>query len=333
VGTQTREIPSEELRAALQHILPSEHGRIVGLTRVRSAHAATSALEELHLAFSDGTHLRLMFKDLSHNLWPDGDIADPELDPAREIRMYEQVLGRVDFGTPRFYGGVAGDDHGRCWLFLEEVQGRRLDRVKDIGAWTAAARWLATMHCRLQPLLPQVQTDLGLPVYDGAYFRRLVARALGHMQRVRGCNDDLVHRFETLAERCHAPFAELARLARTLIHGDFHSRNIIIGADAAALRICVIDWEKAAEAPGLLDLATLVAKSRTPEEGLVLAHAYYEEMTSSAPGYLAGPDFFRLLEICRVWVHLRRMTSHERWLTEESWLKNSVGEIQQLCAQ
>jgi aminoglycoside phosphotransferase (APT) family kinase protein len=330
---QTREIPSEELRSALQHMLQSGHRRIVGLTRVRSAHAATSALEELDLVFSDGKRLRLMFKDLSHAMWPDGDIADPESDPAREIKMYEQVLGRADFGTPHFYGGIAGDERGRCWLFVEDVQGRRLDRVKDIGPWTAAARWLATMHCRLQALLPQMQKDVGLPVYDGAYFRRLVARALGHMQRVRGDNDDLVNLFATLAERCNGPFAELTRLARTLIHGDFHPRNIIIGADPGALRICVIDWEKAAEAPGLLDLATLVAKSRTREEGLVLALAYYEEMKSSAPLYLARPDFFRLLEICRLWVHLRRMTSHERWLTKESWLQESVGEIRQLCAQ
>src|SRR5436309_10643378 len=183
-------------------MLPSEHGRIVRLTRVRSAHAATSALEELHLVFSGGKHLRLMFKDLSHNMWPDGDIADPELDPAREIKMYEQVLGLVDSGTPQFYGGVAGGEHGRCWLFVEEVQGRRLDRVKDIGAWTAAARWLATMHGRLQALLPQVQKHLDLPVYDGAYFRRLVARALRHMQRVRGYHHELVQPLEQLAARC-----------------------------------------------------------------------------------------------------------------------------------
>src|SRR5438093_1853358 len=331
--SRTREIPSEELRSALQQMLQSDPRRIVGLTRARSPHAATSALEELDLVFNDGKHLRLMFKDLSHNMWPEGDIADPELDPAREVKMYQQVLARVNLGTPQFYGGVAGDERGRCWLFVEEVQGRRLDRVKDIGAWTASARWLATMHCRLQALLPQVQKDVGLPVYDGAYFRRLVARALDQMRRVRGSDDQLVNLFETLAERCHGAFDELTDLARTLIHGDFHSRNIIIGAGAGALRICVIDWEKAAEAPGLLDLATLVSKSRTREEGLALALAYYDEMKSNAPRYLARPEFFRLLEICRLWVHLRRMTSHERWLTQESWLKGSVGEIRHLCAR
>ena len=96
---------------------------------------------------------------------------------------------------------------------------------------------------------------------------------------------------------------------------------------------CTVTWTTDPTRPVSIRPVTLIAKSRTPEEGLVLAHAYYEEMKSSAPGYLARPDFFRLLEICRVWVHLRRMTSHERWLTEESWLKNSVGEIQQLCAQ
>ena len=330
---QAREIRSRELRSVLQRMLPPDHRRIVSLSRVPSAHVATSALEELDLVFNDGKQLRLMFKNLSHNMWPEGDIADPELDPAREVKMYQQVLARVNLGTPQFYGGIAGDERGRCWLFVEEVPGRRLDRVKDIGAWTAAARWLATLHCRLQARLPQVQHDVGLPVYDRAYFRRLVARALDQMRRVRGCDDQLVNLFETLAERCHGAFDELTDLARTLIHGDFHSRNIIIGAGAGALRICVIDWEKAAEAPGLLDLATLVSKSRTREEGLALALAYYDEMKSNAPRYLAGPEFFRLLEICRLWVHLRRMTSHERWLMQESWLKESVGDIQHLCAQ
>ena len=138
--SQTREIPSEELRSALQQMLPPDHRRVVSLTRVQSPHAATSALEELDLVFNDGKHLRLMFKDLSHNMWPEGDIADPELDPAREIKMYQQVLGRVNLGTPQFYGGVAGDERGRCWLFVEEVQGRRLDKVDDPGAWKAAAR-------------------------------------------------------------------------------------------------------------------------------------------------------------------------------------------------
>src|SRR5207247_11238223 len=175
--------------------------RIYSRSHVHQTHMDTTTLKELDLVFNDGKQLRLIFKNLSHNMWPEGDIADPELDPAREVKMYQQVLARVNLGTPQFYGGVAGDERGRCWLLVEEVPGRRLDRVKDSGAWAAAARWLATMHCRLQALLPPGQQGVGVPVYDGPYFRRLVARALGHMQRVRGRDDRLVSIFETLADR------------------------------------------------------------------------------------------------------------------------------------
>jgi len=332
VGSQPP-LSSEELQSALERTFEAKNSqqRIDRWTRVPSPHSATATLEELELEFHDGRHLRVIFKDPSRSMWPDGAIPDAEWDPAHEIRIYQGVLARMDLGTPACYGGIAGDERGRCWLFLEEVQGRTLEKVDDPGAWQAAARWLAAMHCRLQPMLPQLQQDVGLPVRDEEYFRQLTARALSNLRRVRGAEDEIAGLFETLIDGCHRALGEISNLPRTLIHGDFHSKNILVGSGAGGVRICVIDWEKTAEAPGLLDLATLVSRTKTAEDANALALAYYDEMTSQTPDYLAQDDFLRLLERCRLWIHLRRMTSHDRWLSRESLLKASVWDIQQLC--
>ncbi len=48
-------------------------------------------------------------------------------------------------------------------------------------------------------------------------------------------------------------------MPRTVIHGEFYASNVLVAGDAADPRVCPVDWELAAAAPGLIDLAALVS--------------------------------------------------------------------------
>jgi aminoglycoside phosphotransferase (APT) family kinase protein len=57
-----------------------------------------------------------------------------------------------------------------------------------------------------------------------------------------------------LAPAAQVAFARLARLPRTLIHGELYASNVLVSGD----RIAAVDWEMAAIGPGVIDLAALV---------------------------------------------------------------------------
>ena len=269
--------PSDrELREALEPIL-AEAG-VAGprlIRRSASEYRTSFPLEELELTLSDGTDLRLACKRLEWDaLTAEARLAKPEFlhNPRREPAVYATLLAPAALGAPRFYGSLAEPEAGRHWLFVEWVEGRELYQVGERELWEAAAAWLGTMHRRLAE-----QLDRGhgahLLDYDPAYCRRWIDRARS-FAAAPGQPPARLRSIEWLAPRYEAASEELLALPRTVIHGEFYASNVLVAGDLTEPRVAPVDWELAASAPGVVDLAALVSGGWSDEDREAIAVAY-----------------------------------------------------------
>jgi hypothetical protein len=269
--------PSDaELQEALRTALAAAGLAAPRLIRRRPSEYRTSfPLEELELVLEDGAELRLAFKRLEWDaLTDEARLAKPEFlhDPRREPAVYATLLAPAALGAPHYYGSLAGPDAGRHWLFVEWVEGRELYQVGERELWQAAAAWLGTMHQRLAEGLDRGR-DARLLDYDPAYYRRWIDRALAFA----AAPDQPRERrrsIEWLAPRYEAASEELLALPRTVIHGEFYASNVLVSGDPADPRVAPVDWELAAMAPGVIDLAALVSGGWGEEDRGAIAAAY-----------------------------------------------------------
>ncbi|HKT83564.1 MAG TPA: aminoglycoside phosphotransferase family protein, partial [Solirubrobacterales bacterium] len=194
-------------------------------------------------------------------------LAKPEFlhDPAREPAVYAALADLLS-GPPRYFGAVVEAD--RHWLFVEWVEGRELYQVGEPELWCAVASWLGEMHATLLPQLERLAGAAPLLEHDVAYHRRWLQRAI----EFRG--DGAEGRGIARLAECHEAVIEaLLALPRTLIHGEFYASNVLV-AGAAEPRIAPVDWEMAAIAPGLTDLAALVSGGWEEDQRAAIVAAY-----------------------------------------------------------
>jgi Ser/Thr protein kinase RdoA (MazF antagonist) len=302
--------PSDaELRAALGQAFGEVGAAAPELVSRRPSEYRTSfPLEELEVTPAGGTRLRLAFKRLDWGaLGEEARLAKPRFlhDPAREPAVYETVLAPAGLG-PRFYGSLVDPESERHWLFVEWVEGRELYQVGERSLWEAAARWLGDVHVRLSGELDRRIAEAPLLDFDESHYRAWIARARefsrapGRPPSLAGSVDRLVGRYETALD-------ELLALPRTVIHGEFYASNVLVGSGPDP-RVCPVDWELAAVAPGLADLAALISGGWGEEDRQALVSAY-----RSAPGVAPFTD--RQLDLVRLHLAIQ-------WLgwTESSWV-------------
>jgi aminoglycoside/choline kinase family phosphotransferase len=115
---------------------------------------------------------------------------------------------------------------------------------------------------------------------------------------VEFANDATAHRLRQLAQNYDAVIEQLVRLPRTFIHGEFYASNLLVEPTMRGLRICPVDWEMAAIAPGIMDVAALAAGSWTEEQKTRMALAYHTE--SSLNRVLSEDEFMNAFDYCRV---------------------------------
>jgi aminoglycoside phosphotransferase (APT) family kinase protein len=289
--------PSDaELREALEPLLREAGAGAPGAIGRRPYEYRTSfPLEQLDLTLEDGTSLRLVFKQLDWDaLGDEARLAKPRFlhDPRRETAVYGTVLAAAPSGPPRFYGSAIDSERGRHWLFIEWVDGRELFQVGERELWEAAASWLGAMHRQLGGELDRHRASGHLLEYDRAHYRRWIERARrfagspGQPESHARSVDSLLARYEPAIE-------ELLAMPRTVIHGEFYASNVLVAGDAADPRVCPVDWELTAAAPGLIDLAALVSGGWGEEDREALVSAY---------GAAAGPRSFspRRLDLARL---------------------------------
>ncbi len=182
----------------------------------------------------------------------------------RQLSVVIKAAGPVEIAAMRAIA-VVGDIEprplaiGSGWLVLPFVDGAALgpdDPVPD-AVW----RTLARVHAHWRGRRPR-----GVPVVDAAWWAALCDHTL---IAVRGGLTRTGEREFADAERALMAWraepviaAALARMPRTLVHGDAHRGNVLGRGDGAVL----IDWGNARVAPAAVDLATLRAVGATPPE-------------------------------------------------------------------
>jgi aminoglycoside/choline kinase family phosphotransferase len=295
-----------ELHRELERIFSERYGEprsVAALSQRPCAYRTSHELQELDVRLDDGTERRLMLKSLGMSaLSGEARAAKPAFlyDPLREIETYRVLLEPAGLGTPGFYGAMVDPDRDRYWLFIENVEDDVLWQIGEPEVWHHAARWLATMHDRFEG------TEMGpltehLVHYDAHFYARWMERLLGFVRSSSSSRTKWTAEerdaIEWLAERYDGVVERLAGFPATFVHGEFYPSNVLIQGTGAHRRVCPIDWELAAFAPGLVDLAALTIGKWTEEERNALALAYLsagKRDRADAGEFLGSLELFRL---------------------------------------
>lgn len=265
---------------------------VASVRRSAGAYSSSFSIEDVELLFADGTSAALVLKDLSPGALLDGARrAKPPflLDPRREIETYRHVLGPYDVGAPAMLGAVVDEAGGPYLLLLEKVPGVPLWQVGEMSAWRAAAEWLAVTHRRLAADAAALAGPARLVRYDADYYARWRDRLVSALDPASGSTGSLPEAYAVVVRR-------LLELPATVAHGEFHASNVLVDPSRPGTRVWPVDWEMAALAPGLMDLADLTAGKWTEAERGEMAGAYRAAIgaDSTAAGFEWDLDCCRL---------------------------------------
>ena len=216
-------------------------------------------------------HLRTIFDRLGQN--------------KREVRFYRELAPNVLLQTPRSYYCGIDPANGNTVLLLEDMgYARQGDSVA--GCSLGEARRCIGQLARFQaawwdsPLLdrydwmPLKAAEAGVyqELYAGAW-KSLVQNAGDEMPR------DLRLLGDRLAPEVHRIKAQLFRLPRTIVHGDFRLDNCFFSTTGDLQSVAVIDWEFCGRGRGAYDVAAFVSEAFPPqqrrEEELGLLRQYH----------------------------------------------------------
>ena len=298
-----------ELRCALEEELSRYFGttvEIANLDRRISEYCSSFIIEELDVTLGDGTVLPLIFKDLSKAalLTNAGQVKPPFVyNPLREVDTYRRVLSQHQLGTPQCFGAFVDPEEKLYWLFLERVPPVLLWQMGDMDYWDETARWLAGMHSYLvrETEIRESQHIAHLLKYDERFYRRWIDRAVEFIREGDTSADrKAATAIEWLAARYDRVIAHMLSLPVTIIHGEFFASNILIDIGNDHFRICPVDWEMAAVAPGHVDLAGLTSGNWTATQKNAMARAYYDALPDSSPAKCGWRRFLIDLEFSRL---------------------------------
>jgi aminoglycoside/choline kinase family phosphotransferase len=249
--------------------------RIIQLDRAQCQHESTFHGEHLVVRFENGESLRVFLKDLSpqHQIEQARKVRCSDTPASnQELRVYQTILSRLALGTPELYAFRWNQDRGIYWMFLEDTGSSRLRDCRNFMRWMPAAQWAARFHAATRNL-PASQTDF-LPSYNAAHFRRCAAN-------IQKALPDLESKDRQLIGRAYNHFESridwLNGLSRSVIHGQFFGKNIMLRPKTHEHHIAVIDWETAALGPSLFDLVSVSSGRWTVRERESMWRAYFDQ--------------------------------------------------------
>jgi aminoglycoside phosphotransferase (APT) family kinase protein len=215
------------------------------------------------------SNLTYMVRDASDGKWvlrrpPLGHLLASAHDVAREARIL-RALEATAVPTPVVYGQTADPSFTDAPLVLMEfVEGLVVDRMPIAESLTPAhrrqiglslPRTLATTHA-----VDIASVGLNDLASHNSYAQRQLKRWAGQWEQSK--TRDLPD-LDDLTRRLIAAAPEQREL--TLVHGDFHLRNVITSIQTGDV-VAVLDWELATLGDPLADIGTMLAYWVEPGE-------------------------------------------------------------------
>jgi aminoglycoside phosphotransferase (APT) family kinase protein len=148
----------------------------------------------------------------------------------------------------------------------------RLRDSRNYERWVPAARWAARFHAATRNLPPAVTSFL--PSYDAAHYQRCAERVGKILPGLNVSDRALVTR---ALDQYLTHLDWFAALPRTVVHGQFFGKNIMLRVRRGDRMLAVIDWETAALGPGGFDLVSLSSGRWTASERQTMWRAYFDE--------------------------------------------------------
>jgi hypothetical protein len=229
-----------------------------------------------------------------------------------EAEVYRRVLrGLPDF-RPKCLGAHTNPETGDTTLFLEYAYG--CTRLSDISwkrsqrqprTMVRAAQWLARFHTFHRPRANDPTLSF-LKRYEAEYYR-------GWAQRTFDFARPLQSRFPWLMElrdTQDAWFAPLLTAPRTVIHGEFYSKTVLVRYPV----LFMVDWESAAIAPGEIDLAALIDGEGWPTK---LVRQCEESYWRTRWPEGAPAEFKKTLAAAQVYLQFRWLGDRPDWTVRE----------------
>jgi thiamine kinase-like enzyme len=297
--------------------------RIRALHREVCEHISSFHAEHLRVSLDSGESIPVFFKDLNpeHQLDTAQKVRAGDLGASnQELCVYRQILSRVDLGTPQLYAVRWEPDSGMYWIFLEDVGTSRLRDSRNYLRWVPAARWVARFHAFTREM-PSSQTSF-LPVWDVAHYERCAERVRGTLGELSASDRTLVNdALEYYVRRIDW----FAALPKTVIHGQFFGKNIMLRRGRGERTLAVIDWETAALGPGGFDLVSVSSGRWTGEQRQAMWRAYFDEYQACTGLSLTWESFCREIRELEIYQALEwlgwwrnRNVSHNfgRWIKE-----------------
>jgi hypothetical protein len=167
-----------------------------------------------------------------------------------ERLVYQTVLPNLAVPALRCYGFVDDVDGEACWLFLEDA-GREAESGLSREDGPLVGDWLGSLQAAAVDLAQAIDLpERDLPFYWGQLrsIRRTLAQEL--------VNPDLsradIATLDAIAAQCrllealwHRLEDLCAEMPRTLVHGDFVSKNLRVRRQRDSRALLVFDWEVA----------------------------------------------------------------------------------------
>jgi hypothetical protein len=279
-------VADADIARAIEAVLLRRHdaASVVTLTRRPWEYATSTALELVNASLDTGANLEFVLKHPA-KMSERARRAKPSfvVDPQREVEVYRRLLVPLQVGA-RVVGFLRCHETGGDSLLADRVDGRPLYEIGDLQVWTAVARWLATLHQRLGALdTASLRRDARLLQYDRNWYTEWMTRAL----RFLACDDRSSARdgrsaLRWLADRYDKVIDRLMSLPTGIIHGEFYPSNVIVTNALDESLVCPVDWEMAAVAPRIVDLAALTSGGWRVEDRREMVAAYLAASGSSA---------------------------------------------------
>jgi hypothetical protein len=232
-----------------------------------------------------------------------------------EAEVYRRVLKALPNFRPEYLGAHTDPGTGDTALFLEyahrnvrlsDIGGKRITRQPRLMA--QAARWLGRFHADEESRVSDAALSF-LKRYEAEYYRGWARRTFEFARPVQ-------RRFPWLTElrRCgDAWFAPLLAAARTVIHGEFYAKTVLV----RERNLFMVDWESAAIAAGEIDLAALTEGPGWPAKVVRRCEREYQRVRWPGGAPVA---FDRTMSAARIYLHFRWLGDRPDWTIREKSL-------------